>query len=81
MAYAVFLVTAPFGHHDLICHLKNPQHCTSCAGSQLGAGLQTVADPGASHLTDVGRAMVLQRLEAGALLAVRSTGRSPPLHA
>ena len=35
--YAVFLVASPFEHHDLLCHLKTPQHCTSCASSQLGS--------------------------------------------
>jgi len=28
--YTVFLFIAPFEHHDLLCHIKNPQHCTSC---------------------------------------------------
>ena len=80
LLYVIFLVTAPFEHHDLLCHLKNPRHCTSCTGSQLGSDPQSLTAPAIFHLTDVGRALVTQRLEAGALLAARSTGRSPPLH-
>ena len=80
LLYIVFLVTAPFEHHDLLCHLKNPRHCTSCTGSQLGSDPQSLTAPIVSHLTDLGRAMVTQRLEAGAMLAARSTGRSPPSH-
>jgi hypothetical protein len=76
--YAVFLVTAPFAHHDLICHLKTPQHCTSCASSQLGPDPHTPAILGAGHLTDAGCAVLPPVVANGIVLAVRSTGRSPP---
>jgi hypothetical protein len=76
--YAVFLVTAPFAHHDLICHLKTPQHCTSCAASQLGSAPHTPALLGAWHLTDAGRAVLQPVVANGIVLAVGSTGRSPP---
>jgi hypothetical protein len=76
--YAVFLVTAPFAHHDLICHLKTPQHCTSCASSQPGSAPHTPALLGAWHLTDAGRALLAPVVANGIVLAVRTTGRSPP---
>jgi len=76
--YAVFLVASPFEHHDLLCHLKTPQHCTSCASSQLGSDPHTPQILGAWHLADAGRAVSFQLLVEGTLLAVRSTGRSPP---
>ncbi len=76
--YSAFLVTAPFEHHDLVCHLKTPQHCTSCASSQLGSDVADVFAPGAAHLADAGAAADLTQLITGALLAVRTTGRSPP---
>src|SRR5512138_2125832 len=44
--YAFFLITAPFEHHDLLCHLKNPSHCSSCVGNQLGSDPQSLAIPG-----------------------------------
>jgi len=77
--YAVFLVGAPFEHHDLVCHLKTPQHCTSCAASQLGSDPGAPLVPPASQLVDAGRAVSVQLLAEDTLLAVGSTGRSPPL--
>jgi hypothetical protein len=76
--YALFLVTAQFEHHDLLCHLKTPQHCTSCSSSLVGSDPSTPAVPGASQLRDAGTAISLQILLESTLLAVRSTGRSPP---
>jgi hypothetical protein len=79
--YAVFLAAAPFEHHDLVCHLKTPQHCMSCAGSQLGSDPHTPIIPGLGHLDDAGSAASFQPLVEDTLLAVRSTGRSPPAQA
>src|SRR5882724_4237681 len=76
--YAVFLVASPFEHHDLSCELKTPQHCTSCASTQLSSDTQVVLAPGAAQLADAGRAISLVILDEGTLLAIRSTGRSPP---
>jgi hypothetical protein len=81
LIYTVFLVTAPFEHHDLLCHLKNPRHCTSCTASQLGSDPQALIMPSQARLADAGRATTLHLTAAGALLPVRSTGRSPPTHA
>jgi hypothetical protein len=75
--YATFLVAAPFEHHDLLCHLKTPQHCTSCTSSQLGSDPGELIPP-TSRLADAGRAVSVQLLADGTLLAARSTGRSPP---
>jgi hypothetical protein len=76
--YAVFLVASPFEHHDLLCELKTPQHCTSCTSSQLGANPPVAIAPGAWDLVDAGRAISIQLMTEGALLSVRTTGRSPP---
>jgi hypothetical protein len=76
--YAVFLVASPFEHHDLSCELKTPQHCTSCTSTQLGSDTHVVLAPGAAPLADAGRASSFVLLDEGTLLAVRSTGRSPP---
>jgi hypothetical protein len=79
--YALFLVTAPFEHHDLSCELKTPQHCTSCTASQLGPDPHTPAVIGNDRLADAGRAIAFVVTSAGVLLQVKSTGRSPPVHA
>jgi len=76
--YATVLIGAPFEHHDLVCHLKTPQHCTSCASSQVGSDVLPLVAPGTSHLADAGSATTRDRILEGTLLAVRTTGRSPP---
>ncbi len=76
--YTVFLVASPFEHHDLSCELKTPQHCTSCTSTQLGSDTQVALAPGAAQLADAGSANSSVLLDAGTLLAVRTTGRSPP---
>jgi hypothetical protein len=78
--YAFVLVAAPFEHHDLVCHLKTPQHCTSCWSTQLGPDVVSPAAPPA-RLADAGAALIVDEIPDGALLAVTSTGRSPPLGA
>jgi hypothetical protein len=76
--YALFLLTSQFEHHDLLCHLRTPQHCSSCTSSAIGASTDTPATPGAADLADAGRAVTTHILLEGALLAVDTTGRSPP---
>jgi hypothetical protein len=76
--YAIFLVMAPFEHHDLLCHLKTPQHCTSCSSTLIGSSPRSLAIFGAWHLADAGRADAFRPRAESTLLAVRSTGRSPP---
>ena len=76
--YVVCLLVTPFEHHDLVCHLKTPFHCTSCTSSLVGSDPcpPTVFD--GSHLTDAGRASAPVLVAHGFLLPVRSPGRSPP---
>ena len=76
--YAIFLLVTPFAHHDLLCELKTPTHCTACTSSLLSADPNTPVLIGASDLADAGGALAADVLTTGFLLAVRSTGRSPP---
>jgi hypothetical protein len=76
--YALVIVASAFEHHDLLCHLRNPQHCTACSAAQLGSDPQTLIAPRTSDLADVGRATTPHVIAEGALLVARSTGRSPP---
>ncbi len=55
MLYAVVLVAASFEHHDLICHLKHPDHCTACSSNVLGSDPRTPAINDVVQLTDAGR--------------------------
>jgi hypothetical protein len=79
--YLLVLAASAFEHHDLLCHLRNPQHCTACSASQLGADPPVLAAAAASSLNDAGGASAMCADPAGAVLAARSTGRSPPHHA
>jgi hypothetical protein len=76
--YALFLVTAPFEHHDLVCHFKTPTHCTACTSSLVSADPHTPAGVGAADLPYAGGAFAVDIVADGYLLTVRSTGRSPP---
>jgi len=79
--YAIFLVTSQFEHHDLLCELKTPLHCTACTSSVVGSDPATPAILGAWTLTDLGRAVAVDVTTTGALLALDTTGRSPPVSA
>jgi len=76
--YALFLFVSQFEHHDLSCELKTPQHCTACTSSVVGAAPSTPVALNAWDLADAGRAISIQLMADGALLPVRTTGRSPP---
>ena len=76
--YAAFLVVASFEHHDLICHLKNPQHCTACSSAQASVDPATLTSPAVTPLTDLGWAVSSYSSTENVLLAADSTGRSPP---
>ena len=76
--YVLVLAVSSFEHHDLVCHLKSPQHCTACTASQLGADPPAPATDATSSFNDAGRAMAMHGDAIGILLTARSTGRSPP---
>jgi len=76
--YAAVLVLGPFTHHDLVCHVKNPQHCTACTSNQVGTDPAALRTPGFRPLVDAGCAVQAYTLDEGVLLAADSTGRSPP---
>jgi hypothetical protein len=76
--YAAVLVLAPFTHHDIACHLKNPQHCTACTSNQASTDPATVHIPGFVPLVDLGCAVPSYSPTESVLLAADLTGRSPP---
>jgi hypothetical protein len=79
--YLAILVSAPFEHHHLACHLTTPFHCTACASSQVGLETRT-APLGARtvKLADAGEVVTWQPPADGTVLPVQSPGRSPPSH-
>ena len=76
--HLAFLFMTPFEHHDFVCHLKTPLHCTACASSPLSSDPHSLQAPDTSLLTDAGRAVAYLHMSQGAVLIVRSAGRSPP---
>jgi hypothetical protein len=76
--HAAVLAAAPFEHHDLVCHLKTPQHCSSCTSSPVGAGSVRAPAPAAGHLVEAGSAVSLEATPESAVFAPRTVGRSPP---
>ena len=79
--HTLLVAAAPYEHHDLICHLKTPQHCTSCTSSPVGSSTETPTTLGAAMLRDAGFAAAFHPISESALLAVRNSGRSPPAYA
>jgi hypothetical protein len=76
--YAVVLILAPFTHHDIACHLKDPQHCTACTSTQVGTDPAALTAPTFVLLVDLGQAVPSDSPSESVLLAAESTGRSPP---
>jgi hypothetical protein len=77
--YVCFLAVSQFEHHDILCHLKTPQHCTSCTASTLGADPHPPVSAARVYLVDLGAPFVDNAVSAGELLPASSAGRSPPL--
>ena len=79
--YAILLAATPFEHHDLLCELKTPLHCTACASSVVGSDPARSAIAGSWTLKDLGLAVAVEFTSHGILLPVRTPGRSPPAFA
>jgi hypothetical protein len=77
-AYILALAALPFGHHDLLCHLKSSTHCTTClAGTSADDNTAQPAIP-AVVLADAGQATIAQTFSAHSCVPTPSAGRSPP---
>jgi hypothetical protein len=76
--YATVLVLAPFTHHDIECHIKNPQHCTACSSAQASVDPTTIPGPAVAPLIQLGWAVSTYCPAENVLLVAHLTGRSPP---
>ena len=77
--YMLAAALLPFGHHDLVCHIKSTTHCTTCT---VGSSAEAAADPAVLArfwLLDAG-VPVVDPVDTprSATLRTRS-GRAPPL--
>lgn len=76
--YMLAAALLPFGHHDLVCHLKSTTHCTTCI---VGSSAEAAADPAVLArfwLHDAG-VPISEPVDAPHSATVRSSfGRAPP---
>jgi hypothetical protein len=76
--YMLAAALMPFGHHDLVCHLKSTTHCTTCT---VGSSAEVAADPAALAkfwLVDAGAAICRASATAGLSARRPASGRAPP---
>ena len=76
--YVLAAALMPFGHHDLVCHLKSTTHCTTCS---VGSSAEAAADPAVLArfwLLDVGAAISAPVDSPHAATLRPSSGRAPP---
>jgi hypothetical protein len=74
----VFLTGTPFGHREVSCHFKTPQHCQACSPDHVGSRPYTPPMPGAWALDDAGAAMADLTSAKAESAVVATAGRSPP---
>jgi len=77
--YVLAAALLPFGHHDLVCHIKSTTHCATCT---VGSSAEAAADPAVLArfwLFDAGVAFV-DPADAPHSTPIRiASGRAPPL--
>jgi hypothetical protein len=78
-AYVLVAALLPAAHHDALCHLKSPTHCTSCTVGSSGETASTAVALDVLELPDAGRAEPLSPTCRQSAPVHDSAGRSPPL--
>ncbi len=76
--YVLAAALAPLGHHDIACHLKSSNHCTTCV---VGSSAEAAADPAVlarSWLLDLGAAFADSLNPPATATLGPSSGRAPP---
>jgi hypothetical protein len=76
--YVVSIALLPLSHHDVICHLKSPNHCTTCLTTLSGEATPHAASIGVWTMADAGRADVTERGSAQSAVLTAASGRAPP---
>jgi len=76
--YVLAAALLPFGHHDLVCHIKSTTHCTTCT---VGSSAEAAADPAVLArfwLHDAGETVCEPVDPPQTSLALPKSGRAPP---
>lgn len=78
VVYVAALATAPFGHHDLVCHLKSSTHCGNCHVGTSADPAASTPSLGSADFADAGRTAEHTSTVAVSCEISPSAGRAPP---
>ena len=76
--YVLAVALMPFAHHDVVCHVTSPSHCTTCV---VGYSSDVAPEPdvlAAAGLHDAGAAMLDADIRLDAEPICAHSGRAPP---
>jgi hypothetical protein len=76
--YIVGAALLPLSHHDVVCHLKSPTHCTTCLTTMSGEAAPHVASLDVWRLVDAGHTTAAERGSLRSAHISSPTGRAPP---
>ena len=79
---AVFVsvaVLSPSLHHDIVCHLQSPTHCTTCLISSAAEDPSTLESLSGSPLVVIGAVTAGREIALDTGLPRELPGRSPPV--
>jgi hypothetical protein len=77
--YVSAAALSPLQHHDVICHLQSPTHCTTCLIGSTAEGPSVVNSSPASPLVAIGSTFEGSNILRDAALPGELSGRSPPV--
>jgi hypothetical protein len=78
--YIASAALLPLSHHDIVCHLKSPNHCTTCLTTGSGEAAPDAASLDVWTMADVGRATTIERDPVQSAYVSSACGRAPPAH-
>jgi hypothetical protein len=77
--YVAAVALLPLSHHDVVCHLKSPTHCTSCLVGSSGEPGTDAAALLRVAVSDQGRLLNTSTTLVASIPHGASAGRSPPV--
>ena len=71
-------VLSPLLHHDIVCHIQSPTHCTTCLVGSSAESPSEVGSLSGSPLVAIGPVLAPFDLALETRLPRELSGRSPP---
>ena len=78
---AVYVLAAallPLTHHDVVCHAKSSNHCSTCTIGSSGEAAADPSDVARLGLMKAGEAIALCQVPVLAPVSSACSGRAPP---